>query len=114
MRISDWSSDVCSSDLTKDTLELGSRLPARSESAEEARDIRAQRVARIAAFHCDQRRPAARGDVGREQAIVRRLDPEPGDRIAGPGIGAITDDQQIGGEARDSRSEEHTSELQPP
>src|SRR3546814_6246346 len=100
MRISDWSSDVCSSDLTKDTLELGSRLPARSESAEEARDIRAQRVARIAAFHCDQRRPAARGDVGREQAIVRRLDPEPGDRIAGPGIGAIT------------RSEEHTSELQ--
>src|SRR3546814_13633462 len=51
MRISDWSSDVCSSDL---------------------------------------------------QAIVRRLDPEPGDRIAGPGIGAITDDQQIGGEARDS------------
>src|SRR3546814_10193025 len=44
MRISDWSSDVCSSD----------------------------------------------------------LDPEPGDRIAGPGIGAITDDQQIGGEARDS------------
>src|SRR3546814_6806699 len=42
MRISDWSSDVCSSDL------------------------------------------------------------EPGDRIAGPGIGAITDDQQIGGEARDS------------
>src|SRR3546814_7818599 len=79
---------------TKDTLELGSRLPARSESAEEARDIRAQRVARIAAFHCDQRRPAARGDVGREQAIVRRLDPEPGDRIAGPGIGAITEDRK--------------------
>src|SRR3546814_17440455 len=86
---------------TKDTLELGSRLPERSESAEEARDIRAQRVARIAALHCDQRRPAARGDVGREQAIFRRLAPAPGARTAGPRLGVKTTEQTTGGQSRD-------------
>src|SRR3546814_11481664 len=89
---------------TKDTLELGSRLPARSESAEEARDIRAPRLARIAAFHYDQRRPAARGDVGREPAIVRRHAPKPGQRSAGPGIGALPAAQQRGDEP-DHRNE---------
>src|SRR3546814_8972320 len=84
MRISDWSSDVCSSDLH--LKRLGIDLPDQVEIDEAVVDRRHQRV-------------GAGREVAREDVVsARRI----GDQI----VGAF-------GEARDLfRSEEHTSELQ--
>src|SRR3546814_2736100 len=91
MRISDWSSDVCSSDL-----EIGARLvrtdPAQHVvAAEPEQDERRLRL-RIAQ-HIDQALPAGGGGVARNAGILNARD----DSILGE---------------RGLRSEEHTSELQ--
>src|SRR3546814_9580192 len=57
MRISDWSSDVCSSDLNNDVIELDPGAPSRAESP---RITRAQLVTVIR-----QRLDAMMGEIGR-------------------------------------------------
>src|SRR3546814_4913777 len=122
MRISDWSSDVCSSDLSRrlgdDAAQgpaFGGRLagdaardrtdgafgPGRARGSADRRAPRArrdgQRIGRTAATRRSCRvRPACRG---------RRYDTEPDQR-------ACPVHRQIPVESQPARSEEHTSELQ--
>src|SRR3546814_20374345 len=77
MRISDWSSDVCSSDLLKfDQLDLGARQIDRR-----ADDVEPRHRGRDRAF--DHRRVAAQQLIARKLAL-RLLDPEPGHGVALP------------------------------
>src|SRR3546814_10182159 len=85
MRISDWSSDVCSSDLGG--IVLGAL----------ARDRRIERRA-----ECVEPRAAARGEAHAGVARVQRLD-----KARQHHVGARDVSPQQG-----DRSEEHTSELQ--
>src|SRR3546814_6084247 len=86
MRISDWSSDVCSSDLVRRACASGRRLGRSCRSV----------------FRGDRgRKPAAsepEGDAD-QQDKYRHLDER-------------TDDRGEGDRGRKARSEEHTSELQ--
>src|SRR3546814_5819592 len=113
MRISDWSSDLCSSDLTLRHPLLVERLNAGLIEAEIAR------VARLQGHHYDRRtRPLAHlvDQIVSDQPLVRGRRP-------GPRQGEDRDRRQSGGTAHAreriataanpaARSEEHTSELQ--
>src|SRR3546814_5724764 len=88
MRISDWSSDVCSSDL---------------RAIDETRFLRA--LARARAAHlCARRGEPDRDGSARAQASAAGA----ADRVAHP----RHDEQHRRGRGLDPRSEEHTSELQ--
>src|SRR3546814_8833758 len=99
MRISDWSSDVCSSDLHADAVRIV--------------DIQ-QRVLRLRG----QSQFAQRGDVavhaedtiGGQQRGAVRIAAQLAQRTVGIGVRVAT--QAAAGQARGVRSEEHTSELQ--
>src|SRR3546814_1940387 len=88
MRISDWSSDVCSSDLRRQGARHLLRGPRRPRAQEEALD---QRIARLA------QAPPPRGHAARRVAGSRSHQGDP----AAPRRAA-----------QERRSEEHTSELQ--
>src|SRR3546814_2881019 len=116
MRISDWSSDVCSSDLRVDTLvDALARDPAVDDEpvpADVARDRAERDIARRRA-DLDRRRAAVGGDRG--GAFLRIVD-----AVAVLVVfvlvivrGRLGEDQSAADIARDAhRSEEHTSELQ--
>src|SRR3546814_7999990 len=104
MRISDWSSDVCSSDLREqaDAPTHGARRrrpPRGGAAAVPWQDLHAARQAEPAAGEC---RSAGQGPQGGALRHLLRELQQPKDRRGRPG-GA-------GQERR--RSEEHTSELQ--
>src|SRR3546814_10639877 len=109
MRISDWSSDVCSSDLGVDVLHaLDDAAPDGVLAVEEARwrqgdeELAVGRVGVLRARHADD---AALERLGRE---FRRQVGQVG--AAAPGAGRIAG---LRHEAVDhARSEEHTAELQ--
>src|SRR3546814_6886758 len=90
MRISDWSSDVCSSDLDHHAHQRRDHLALGAQSGEHARGARALPVQRRVehAEHVEARR------IGDQRFHPRRVD-----RLAV-------------GEQHQLRSEEHTSELQ--
>src|SRR3546814_3595982 len=96
MRISDWSSDVCSSDLQADPHQAGSQDPGRAD------DGRGEAAAR-----CDPLAQAPGGAVGRLRrgAARRRGVGAEGQRYRQQADAAAD-------RARQRRSEEHTSELQ--
>src|SRR3546814_10580280 len=104
MRISDWSSDVCSSDLDADD--------AHDQEGAEARQILLGRIAIKAEAKEGRRgreesRRDRRGGKGQEdrrhrQAHHRGINPE--QRLCGAGRELV--------DAKAQRSEEHTSELQ--
>src|SRR3546814_7840281 len=98
MRISDWSSDVCSSDL--DAVAAGA---AAAEPGAEADDQPADQQNR-------QRRREPRFDRSANQRHDARAQRQPDDerRRDSPGGAAV----RQSGRARGERSEEHTSELQ--
>src|SRR3546814_12365907 len=87
MRISDWSSDVCSSDLPRDVAAPGARGTGRGGSADRAARARPAPDARRRRL-CVARRPAAaavaRSDADRaaDRGGVELL------RIAGAGVGS--------------------------
>src|SRR3546814_4849485 len=119
MRISDWSSDVCSSDLLVDAAQLlavlDADLPGGSHSAEDPR-VQATQAAIEALFArefpINRALPSGQGPaLGRSR----------GDRYFGGGAWYPTTLAAAGlcyrlalspGQDRDARSEEHTSELQ--
>src|SRR3546814_4107917 len=86
MRISDWSSDVCSSDLPA----FGQFAEHRIEPEEEGRAQHESRDDILAGCREQPRQPH----------LVRML------------VGIMVEPRGIGGEQRPHRSEEHTSELQ--
>src|SRR3546814_4057632 len=97
MRISDWSSDVCSSDLNL-------RLPLRPSISEiEGQPQRAVDMA------VTRLRPSISEIEGQPQPGTRRID-----AIRGPSISEIEGQPQLGSTMTGclGRSEEHTSELQ--
>src|SRR3546814_7784352 len=98
MRISDWSSDVCSSDLDDDARGRIGRDDV------EILDLAHQHRAHVGALRCGDR---DRDGIDRFGAAVAqpRID-RGGDALRGGEIGA----REVEGEPR--RSEEHTSELQ--
>src|SRR3546814_8112642 len=118
MRISDWSSDVCSSDLLE-RLEAGERVGAAAVGQDDRRirreigrrqriDARAEE--QIAAeerigrrVEIDRREDVGADDVGRETLAVLRI-------VGARGEGQPVADLEI--ERAEDRSEEHTSELQ--
>src|SRR3546814_7977847 len=96
MRISDWSSDVCSSDLVAEIGERGERRPADAEHrAEIEEDRRAQPhfLGAGAQRNVDLEPPLVIGSAA--QRVVDQL---------------VAVDRRV--EHRISKSEEHTSELQ--
>src|SRR3546814_1241221 len=110
MRISDWSSDVCSSDLIKrDVEEL---FCHRLEPLEQMPSRR------LACRHVGQNQrapaPAARGKRLQQAIAVDEtggLVVDDDDRKIGP-FDKARDDRRDSGRSVDHRSEEHTSELQ--
>src|SRR3546814_2430461 len=98
MRISDWSSDVCSSDLAEGEAEDHRRKKSEQQVAHES--DRDRIAAEEAGEHLPEQLPVQHDD--REDRA--RLDSDVEDR---PARGVIT--EQLG---REDRSEEHTSELQ--
>src|SRR3546814_6883908 len=95
MRISDWSSDVCSSDLAAAAVARGRNAPARRPGRT------GQRPARRSC-PCHQERLARRDDGPFDDVVVMR---------AGHEAGLIRRRCQVH-TAFEHRSEEHTSELQ--
>src|SRR3546814_7290713 len=100
MRISDWSSDVCSSDLPGDEgPEPDDRMDQQARLLAAPRRLAAQQLQHFAALHAGvQHRQAAVG------ALAQR---RPHEEV----VGAL-DQQENGEEDGAVRSEEHTSELQ--
>src|SRR3546814_2241018 len=119
MRISDWSSDVCSSDLSKFTKitcfgrkDPGNSVEPIGEPAVEkgfvGRALFGERQVALALERLDglQQHRLARGSATVEEASERRQGPGPEPAIDGDvGIVAGTSVEGV-------RSEEHTSELQ--
>src|SRR3546814_9775572 len=104
MRISDWSSDVCSSDLCGDGDSCRRRLLARRRAARlAARRLRLPDLARPAAGAAQPPHPA--GSAAADPVRERRH-PCPGRRGAAAARLRAEPDHGAG------RSEEHTSELQ--
>src|SRR3546814_2181496 len=107
MRISDWSSDVCSSDLTERGLRSGDYRGARGGGTARLGQyiFGAQRVAvaGVAPHPAERRRglKRARQAVAREAEAVDQLD-------EARALAA----REIGEQRHQPRSEEHTSELQ--
>src|SRR3546814_8701909 len=96
MRISDWSSDVCSSDLEPKGAEIKRRLG----QAEIVLGRIAKHVRTAAQGFLDHvQRIAEAGIVRRQKAQVQKLEQAGVDVVAAEG-------------GRQARSEEHTSELQ--
>src|SRR3546814_2184575 len=93
MRISDWSSDVCSSDLVRSRSRLRKSLAPDGIASEDPRQVEGLLF----------RRPAR--NEGRP-GVAETDEAGPGPRCARPGIFLVPD------ELFDQRSEEHTSELQ--
>src|SRR3546814_2949735 len=97
MRISDWSSDVCSSDLLQLLAQSALRLRWAAGDGSVLRrlylDGADRRECRRASWHCPRGSGAARGGLACE---------------SGPRTGGWS----TGGGNRPGRSEEHTSELQ--
>src|SRR3546814_5360775 len=103
MRISDWSSDVCSSDLVGHAGEGTAGAPAGDEmvqapAGEAAQDLRGRGLAVVGGIGLVLELP------GEEPAVLRRQFLGPAHH-AGAALGG-------GGEEDLRRSEEHTSELQ--
>src|SRR3546814_4868399 len=101
MRISDWSSDVCSSDLQRDGVEVGTGAGGE------------RRLRGAVAVDQDQRTLAAEAaQVGERAGLGRaaRLRAELADRVEVGGAQVVGDGHFAAGV--DRRSEEHTSELQ--
>src|SRR3546814_10538234 len=95
MRISDWSSDVCSSDLFLRADDVGVRLADRVDE-------------QVTAF-----RPYVRAVVGRGPADIEAHHLERRGIVCGEGGRGEREQRDPGGERKaDHRSEEHTSELQ--
>src|SRR3546814_6105602 len=93
MRISDWSSDVCSSDLRPGVARLG-----RHQCGAALLDARPD-------HHCECRRSQTRLDLSHRRPSAWREEPAPDDSADG-GWHALSL------HADEYRSEEHTSELQ--
>src|SRR3546814_1092994 len=119
MRISDWSSDVCSSDLARDgTLEL-----ATGDMPLLAQDAAAAWLADLAALWQDgQSRPLAFAPDA-AFAWLEKLDKDDDEAAAWKAACDVIEDRQGFGDGHDAwfrlafrppgmRSEEHTSELQ--
>src|SRR3546814_9471865 len=98
MRISDWSSDVCSSDLAAGLAVVGQ--VAVQVRVQRARQVRSG-VSRLAGVGCRQREPAVEDD---QVLALERGGERAGIDKRGPGFGH--------GCRSSRRSEEHTSELQ--
>src|SRR3546814_6734947 len=103
MRISDWSSDVCSSDLG---IDIAGSADGDEKVAVSERLVDAVHLQRHLAEPDDVRAQRTVGPTGRTEAFARQ-------RLA-PGADAATDQtarlQQLA--VHVDRSEEHTSELQ--
>src|SRR3546814_6650315 len=95
MRISDWSSDVCSSDLSFEVVAWSTREVAGSPSPERA----------ISTSGTDRARAITEVDRVRDR-FMRSLGPRHG-RCSGKKESGVLD-----GRRDSARSEEHTSELQ--
>src|SRR3546814_2459780 len=96
MRISDWSSDVCSSDLD----------PPVAEPAHRARaPVRRRFAAPVAFDHAGFPREAFHPDPGGAPAAAARADQK-------GALGPEVAEHQVGPGGGNCRSEEHTSELQ--
>src|SRR3546814_1404767 len=93
MRISDWSSDVCSSDLSR-----------RHAGALRRGDHEFRKVVAIEHLH---------RDVDRDREVLSRAAPDAVliQRLGDDDLGEVADEAVLFGD-RDDRSEEHTSELQ--
>src|SRR3546814_10504742 len=124
MRISDWSSDVCSSDLLRRRHHAGSELAHRAVERV-LRDVGDGQLGafggEVAAEIVADVPHALDGDAQAFQAVD--AEPVPGggadapvDAVGGGGRGiadaALGDAGDVRGLARHDRSEEHTSELQ--
>src|SRR3546814_9819186 len=92
MRISDWSSDVCSSDLAGDHV------------GQAAEDL----LQPVMRFDRDLGAEAAAGEVGRPVGVASGIEPQQVDHARPRGAHEFERLQCIVGD----RSEEHTSELQ--
>src|SRR3546814_5958200 len=106
MRISDWSSDVCSSDLSYDLADDADRAD-RAQLRADPRDAKPALADRLSG-----RRPRGRADgVGHDHLADQGAGAQA--RAQGTGIG-LSLAAGLGGAGRDPgrRSEEHTSELQ--
>src|SRR3546814_8052828 len=108
MRISDWSSDVCSSDLL-DPLQEEMGADQRADESAEAVEGLAERQAEMAALRVAERRgERVRRDLQHGDAARQHEQAEQHERI----------DREIGSREHDEaaadhrRSEQHTSELQ--
>src|SRR3546814_5077704 len=99
MRISDWSSDVCSSDLLFGQQESRQRRHAQPDEAALSRT----RARRAAGGRDRRRRSCADRPAGRERDGIRRVG-------RASRFGAEARGEEAG--AMNRRSEEHTSELQ--
>src|SRR3546814_1113879 len=105
MRISDWSSDVCSSDLIGEAQVAAAAARGAAGKAELAQVDLPRRPARIAALHMDERRGRQRlgcsAQAFREGGAGHRIDALGEQRRDGAVLPTAV-----------ARSEEHTSELQ--
>src|SRR3546814_4860229 len=108
MRISDWSSDVCSSDLVPHAVErLGQLAPQRGHVVAQQRAGEHQRVAVAAHAGATSRHPRSTGPCAARRRPVRSTCAAAPGRTAG-GTSARTTRPRP---SRRTRSEEHTSEL---
>src|SRR3546814_4119479 len=109
MRISDWSSDVCSSDLEHHALHVPVAPEAFGEVAVVGRGGRREGLEEAVGAFEDRARREESG-AREERRPVARLRRPAGMQPLGPGtVGQVLDDA---GGGRGGRSEEHTSELQ--
>src|SRR3546814_8251345 len=102
MRISDWSSDVCSSDLCDGIAHQPARLSLNRRNLNIARRLRhgALTSTRIERTEAAARQAGSNQEQGKEALHTTRLTKRSGTTITFFGV------------APSSRSEEHTSELQ--
>src|SRR3546814_7935686 len=110
MRISDWSSDVCSSDLQKQAGDLDEVLEER-DVAHQVGDGFEQRPSGVEPGLGDAARPH---EIGRGEAGAAGLEAEPGEALEDNLREAVPVADDVGEDADEHglRSEEHTSELQ--
>src|SRR3546814_5835895 len=104
MRISDWSSDVCSSDLNDVKLVDGGRKKWELESRELTQDIPERTPTTYTAQELDSSKRANRDDVVAAIGTQNLVDVRSPDEYAGRLLAPAHLPQE--------RSEEHTSELQ--
>src|SRR3546814_7857082 len=102
MRISDWSSDVCSSDLRPDSREPNGRRDRHPTS----QAARINRSTPLPDGLASGRTPVSR------QVLRRVLQPAPGPPVGRPDLACLREISAQPGSRAAGRSEEHTSELQ--